>query len=276
VKKNLVAVILLCLGTLTGCQCVTIEPGYVGVVVDKLGEEKGVQEEELGAGWEILSPTKRVYVFPVFKQNYTWTKEPIDGDPTDESITFQTKEGLPVNVDIGVEYTIERDQVSTVFQTYRRGVEEITDTFLRNYVRDAFNDLGAKMSIEEAYGERRSELRERVEAMVRDLVAPSGITVHRINYASELRVPESNRKAVEDKVASVQRALQRENEKKEAEAQAQKDIAIAKGQAEANRLVSESLTPILVQMRWLEKWDGHMPTVTGGATPLIQIPTAAK
>jgi len=47
----------------------------------------------------------------------------------------------------------------------------------------------------------------------------------------------------------------------------------AQAQAEANRLLSASITPTLVQYEMTKKWNGQMPTVTGGATPLLQLPT---
>jgi len=79
-----------------------------------------------------------------------------------------------------------------------------------------------------------------------------------------------------------QRAQQRENELREAEAEAKKQIAKAEGQArcailqaksesKANNLLSESVTPELIQWQAVQKWDGKLPTVTSGATPFIGI-----
>jgi prohibitin 1 len=36
-------------------------------------------------------------------------------------------------------------------------------------------------------------------------------------------------------------------------------------------LLSKSLTPQLVEMKRIEKWDGVLPQVTGGATPMLGI-----
>ena len=48
----------------------------------------------------------------------------------------------------------------------------------------------------------------------------------------------------------------------------------AEAQAKANRLLAESITPTLVQWQSLEKWNGIMPQVTGGALPFISLPQA--
>jgi regulator of protease activity HflC (stomatin/prohibitin superfamily) len=47
----------------------------------------------------------------------------------------------------------------------------------------------------------------------------------------------------------------------------------AEAQARANRILAESITPTLVQYRLVEKWNGVMPTVAGGAMSMIQLPT---
>ena len=47
-----------------------------------------------------------------------------------------------------------------------------------------------------------------------------------------------------------------------------------KADAEAyyNRTISASLSPMIIQENWIDKWDGKLPSVSGGNTPLIQIP----
>ena len=64
-----------------------ISPGYVGVVIDMLGDGKGVQEKELHVGIHWIAPWKNVYQFPIFEQNDTW-----EGDS--EGFNFQTCEGM--------------------------------------------------------------------------------------------------------------------------------------------------------------------------------------
>ena len=84
------------------------------------------------------------------------------------------------------------------------------------------------------------------------------------------------------KIEAAQRAEQRENELREAEAEARKVIAKAKGEADsvtlramaeakANALVSESLTSKLLAYRLVNKWDGRLPeTVATGLTGLLK------
>ena len=57
---------------------------------------------------------------------------------------------------------------------------------------------------------------------------------------------------------------------------ASSSFAFACASARANQLLSQSITPNLVQYELTKKWNGQMPQVTGGATPLLQLPTATK
>ena len=51
----------------------------------------------------------------------------------------------------------------------------------------------------------------------------------------------------------------------EAESDAHSTQVKAKAQAEANRLLQESLTPLLIQNKAIDRWNGSLPQFTGGA-----------
>ncbi len=47
---------------------------------------------------------------------------------------------------------------------------------------------------------------------------------------------------------------------------------VAQGQDKANDGLSRSISPILVQYKSIEKWNGILPQFTGGAVPFIELP----
>lgn len=51
----------------------------------------------------------------------------------------------------------------------------------------------------------------------------------------------------------------------------ERDIEEAKGKAQANEVLKQSLSPEIVEIKKIEKWDGKLPQVSGGATPFVQI-----
>lgn len=201
-----------------------ISPGYVGVVVDMLGDNKGVEAKELHVGMHWIFPWKNVYQFPIFEQNHTW-------EGKEDAFSFQTSEGLAVSAEVGITYHLRSDCIPIIFAKYRRGMDEITHTFIRNYVRDAINKSASKMKIESLYGTGKEEFFEEVQNHVKKDLKEIGIEISRIYLIGRFHFPETVVAALNSKIEAIQRAQQRENELREAEAEAQKQIAKASGQA---------------------------------------------
>lgn len=90
-----------------------------------------------------------------------------------------------------------------------------------------------------------------------------------------IQYPKSYEEAINQKNKAIQDQMRVENEVAVANAEAEKKIAMARGNAEAikinadaeayyNKTVSASLSTNLVNMKALEKWDGVVPTIYGG------------
>lgn len=87
---------------LLAAGCTNVDPGYVGVLVNKLGGNKGVEQQEVGPGRYWLTINEELYQFPTFSQTQVWTKNKDEGSQNDDSMSFQTSEGLAVNADLGI------------------------------------------------------------------------------------------------------------------------------------------------------------------------------
>jgi regulator of protease activity HflC (stomatin/prohibitin superfamily) len=259
-----------------------ISPGYVGVVVDLFGSSKGVETHELSVGMHWIAPWKKIYVFPVFEQNDTWEKN--------EAFQFQTCEGLACSADIGITYHLRPEKVPEIFGKYRRGLYEITHLFLRNHIRDAINKAASKKKIEDLYSTSKEMFFEEIELHVQEDVKKIGIEISRIYLIGRFHFPDQVIHALNDKITAIQRAQQRENELREAQAEAQKLIAKAQGDArikilaaraesKSNLIISESITTELLILKALNQWDGRLPQVIGPTLPMVDLnaqPTSYK
>lgn len=252
-----------------------ISPGHVGIVVDLFGEDRGTQPKELRVGMHWIAPWKKVFTFPTFEQNHVWDEE--------KSFTFQTGEGLNVNADMGVSYHLQEDKIHLLFCKYRRGIAEITDIFIRNYARDAINKVASKMKVEELYGTEKEGFVDAVQGMLRRDLEPLGIVIDRLYLIGTLHFPKQVVDALNSKIEATQRAQQRENELREAKAQAEKDIAKATGlaqsrlieaqaQADSNALLAASVTSELILWQLVQQWDGKLPMSMGAGTAATMIP----
>jgi regulator of protease activity HflC (stomatin/prohibitin superfamily) len=270
-----------------GCSYSRVEPGHVGIRVHLYGGAKGVDFDALGVGAYWYNPVSTtIYKFPTYVQTAVWTADPTEGHATNEELTFNTREGMVVRADISLSYHLDPTKVPAFFDKFRTDdLNTFTHGFLRNIARDAFNDLGPHYTVEEVYGEKKEELRRSVIARIQGEVSTYGVILEQFGYIGALRLPSNVEQALNNKIQATQEAMRIQNEIAQAEASAKKAIAVANGSAEArvkmaeaeakaNRIVSESLTPALVQYEAVKKWNGARPMVeTSGSSNLLLSPT---
>lgn len=268
--------------------CSKVPAGSVGIKVNMLGGDKGVDTTELTPGRYWIGMNEELFLFPTFTQNYTWNRDVNSG--VDESISFQTVEGLSVNADVGISYHVDPTKVPLIFQKYRKGIEEITDIYLRNMVRDALVTTSSTKKIETVYGAGKADLMNDVESMVREQVTPIGLVIEQIYWIGDLRLPPNVVASINAKIEATQMAERRRNEVEQAKAEADKarataqgeadaKLTLAKADAEAIRIKGEALNenPDLVQLNAVDKWNGVLPQyMLNDATPFINVPTTEK
>lgn len=267
-----------------------VEAGYVGVKVNLLGSNKGVDSEVLGVGRYWIGWNQELYKFPTFQQTAAWSKP---SDPTAGAFQFQSKEGLSLSADVSMSYKIDPEKVHILFQTYRRGLDEITDVYLYNSVRDTMVQYASSRTAENLYGEGKAAFIADVTNAVREKMKPVGIDIDYIAIVGNVWLPAQVKQAIDAKVQAGQLAAQRETEVATAKAEAEKAVATAEGEArsrkaiadanayvvlqeakaqkQANEMLAKSITPELIEYNKMLRWDGKMPQVVGNNTPLLNI-----
>jgi regulator of protease activity HflC (stomatin/prohibitin superfamily) len=280
-----------------------IEPGHVGVSVQKcqagsLGS--GVREVPIPPGyyWRALV-CEEVLQYPVSLRTLVLTKNPHEGPDgekeLDQSITVNSSDGMPINVDCSISYTLDGSRVPGMYAKFRKDLPDIERLYMRQVIREGMQEQFARYTTEEVYARKKQEAAASIQKFLSERLAPDGFVVAQFTL-NEIRIPDQVRDAINSKVAMVQEAQRAEQEVKKKKAEADQAVAAAEGEARAgvaraegeakskraladaeayyNKTVAGSLTESLVRLRALEKWDGHMPQVNGGATPFIQIPTS--
>ena len=259
------------------CNLQTVPAGYVGVKVNLYGSDKGVQQEELGVGRYLLTWNEQAHLFPTFIQLHTY-KVPF---------TFQTSDAMAVNAMIGVEYQVKPSMATKVFQTYRKGVEEITDVNLRQNVSDALIKYASLLDVNELTANGKSKLLDHVTEELRHQLEDVGIHIIRVSWASDIEYPPQVRESINAKIEATQRAMLRENEVAQSKAEAEKARVAAQGEADAQltkaKAEAESIAirakalrdnPQVLMLEAISRWDGKLPTYLGGDSlpaPLMQL-----
>src|SRR6266511_3013367 len=109
VKRLVIAVALLISAVMAFSSCSTrVYAGHVGIRVKLAGISRGVDDIPVVTGWVFFNPlTEQLIMFPISVQSIVWTKDPHEGSPRDDSITFSSQEGVNINADIGLSFHIE-------------------------------------------------------------------------------------------------------------------------------------------------------------------------
>jgi regulator of protease activity HflC (stomatin/prohibitin superfamily) len=244
-------------------SCERIDAGHVGVKVNLYGSGKGVGDVTECTGMVFYNPvTTRIYEFPTFIQH----KEYIKTEDADNSFVVNSKDGSEFHVAPIVNYSVKREKVPFIFSKYRRELSSIEEGFLKTTIYDAFRMTANAYTAEELISNRQI-FENKVRAKLESDLLKEGFIINQLT--SNLGYPETFKKAIEAKNNAVQTALTAENQVKTAEAQAkikvaaaegdaQAMLATAKAEAESNKLKQSTLTPMLLQQRWIERWDGHL------------------
>jgi regulator of protease activity HflC (stomatin/prohibitin superfamily) len=277
-----------------GCNATRrVDAGHVGIRVRLAGSDRGVQDMPVVTGWVFFNPlTEQIVLFPTSVQNVVWTQSTHEGRPFDESITLSSSEGVNVNSDIGLSFHIEPSLAPRLYARFRlNDLAALADGYMRNTVREAFNDVGSRLSVQDIYGAGKSKMLQEVTQKCREVFGKDGIVIDQLTINGALRLPTNVMDAINRAMEATQNALQSRNRVAQVEAEAAQAVTQARGEAEAarqkaqgdadalliraraeaqaNEIIRLSMSPAVLQYRALEHWDGKLPAYNAGALPLL-------
>lgn len=265
--------------------CTHVDAGNVGVEV-KSCSGGGVSPTPVTVGYHSTGPCTSIIEYPTYQQTLILTKSPHEGGPggSDDSINVTSSEGLPINVDVSLSFTIDSTKVPAIYSKYRLDIDHIMWTYMRQSIREALQEVFAKYTAQQLYSDMREKARAESQKLLTDKFAAEGFIVTQFTL-NETRVPKEVEDAIKSKVSMTQQAQRAEQEVKKAEQEGKQRVATATANAEARRIeadaeayankkLTESLSPSLVEYRRIQKWDGKLPQFSGsGAMPMIQVPS---
>lgn len=172
----------------------------------------------------------------------------------------------------------EKDAAKFLYRYNNTPLEIVIDTDIKKLVEDRFNVETTKYTSTEL-GAAKGEIMEAVKSYVIPYFKEYGITITVLGMKEGVSYENDKiQKAIDEKFASEQELVIQQNKNEaaiaKAEADAKAKIMDAEAQAKANALLTESLTPELLEKMYYEKWDGKLPYIYGGdgMTPIVQVP----
>ncbi len=182
---------------------------------------------------------------------------------------------------VAVNYHINKDMSYSIYKQVGLGFEDVLVTPAVNEVLKA---VTAKYTAQELVSSR-NEVSTMLNDNLNEKLTGYGIYIDDLNIIN-WDFSEEYISAVEAKQVAEQTLIKTRTEQEQAlvvanteaekrviaaEAKAKEIRTLADAQAESNRILAESLSDLLIRYETLQKWNGELPKVTGGTTPIIDI-----
>ncbi len=179
-----------------------------------------------------------------------------------------SKDLQDVQTVIALNYHIDPSKVPVMYQEVGN---DYVERIINPAIQESVKSVQATFTAEELVTVR-PEVKDKIEKQLIDRLAKYYIIVDDFNIINFQFSPEFDL-AIEAKVTAEQQALAAKNKLEQIKYEAQQAIAAAEGKAKAIQIESDALKENegIITLRAIEKWDGRLPTVTGGATPFIDI-----
>lgn len=268
-----------------------IPAGYVGVVYNMNG---GVEDEVLTQGWKFfISPTKKVTKYSIALEPSYMTADKQGDSEDDESFEIPTKEGASLETDIAFSYSYKLEEVPKTFTRFRgQDGKAILKSFIKPKMQAWIKEITPEFSMMEIVSTKRGVVNAALTERLRERFEPYGIIIDNIALA-DVRPDDETARAITEKIQA-QEALEKAKvnaekdkvdanrdkevaqinaEKARIEAQGKADAKLieANAEAEANKMIAESLTDKLNENTKIKKWNGVVSYITGNATPIIDM-----
>ncbi|HET7563160.1 MAG TPA: prohibitin family protein [Rhodanobacteraceae bacterium] len=231
---------------------VTVGPGERGVLMTFGAVHPGVLAPGLHMKIPLVQTVKRMNV-------------QIQKSQTQE--TAASRDLQDVTTEVAVNWSINPADAEWVYE--RLGDEDqLTSKVIAPVVSNAVKAVAAHYDAEQLV-EKRDIVRDQVQAQIVSALNQYKVAVQGVNITN-FQFSADYAKAIEQKQVAQQKAQQAEYDLARIKVQAQQEIAQAQGQAQAQKLLQVTLSPEIIQLKAVEKWNGVLPQYTGGgAIPFL-------
>lgn len=189
-----------------------------------------------------------------------------------------SKDLQPVSTHVAVNYSVNKSSAYNLMNNIGGNFDIV---IINPAIQEIVKEVTAKYPAEDLIT-RRDLVAGEISEHLTTRLAKYDLVVNDINIVN-FKFSDAFNQSIEAKQVAQQQALKAENDLRRVEIEAKQKIAQAQAEAESLRLKKQEVTPELVQLKQIEvqekaveKWNGVLPTVTGGATPFVDIESLTK
>ena len=170
--------------------------------------------------------------------------------------------GFGAGMNCSAQIYSETDAVKFLYCYNNKPLSEIMDSEIRARVESKFVEECASRTLNEILTQKE-DIMKAVRDDVTSYFADRGITITVLGMKDGLEYDDATiQKSINDKFSSEMKLTTQKNEN-------ERIISEAQAKAEANRILSESLTDEVLKKQYYEKWDGKLPTVMSDSNGII-------
>lgn len=256
----IIAGVVIAIGALGVLMCTEkIPAGYVGVQYSMSG---GISDEVLSQGWHVVAPTKKVSLYSVATEQLFMSADKKEGSKDDDSFDVVCKDGV-LNVDFEMSYSFDAEKVPHIFSRYRgMSGNDIIDNVIRGKVKTYTNEVTSQFTVLEAHMEKKGELNRMLTEHLRTMLADFGVevesaTLSRTTASAEVEASITKRTTTAQELEAEKQkqekvALEAETKRIQAQGEADALLIQARAEAEANKLLEQSISDNLIRMKEAE------------------------
>ena len=169
-----------------------------------------------------------------------------------------SKDLQEVEMSLAVNYQIDKDKARDLYKTVGTGYDEV---ILEPAIQESIKAVTSKYTAEELIT-NRSEVSEKCQEELNKKISKYGLKVNDFNITN-FNFSEEFNKAIEEKQVAEQKVLTAKQELEKERIEAEKKIVKAEAENRANELKQQNLTDNIIKEKFIEKWNGELPKVSG-------------
>ena len=169
-----------------------------------------------------------------------------------------SKDLQEVDMSLAVNYQIDKDKARSLYKNVGTGYDEV---ILEPAIQESIKAVTSKYTAEELIT-NRSEVSEKCQEELNKKISKYGLKVNDFNITN-FNFSEEFNKAIEEKQVAEQKVLTAKQELEKERIEAEKKIVKAEAENRANELKQQNLTDNIIKEKFIEKWNGELPKVSG-------------
>ena len=217
-------------------SAITIGSGQAGVLYRTFGGGVVTEEPPLGEGFHIVAPWNRVFVYEVRQQELF------------EKMKVLSSNGLEIQIDASAWYQPTYEDLGRLHQEKS---EQYVNRILLPAIRSAARSVVGRYTPEQLYSSKRDAIQQEIFTETQMIVEDQYIQLNEI-LVRDVTLPPTIREAIEKKLKQEQETLEYEFRLVTAEKEAERQRIEARGKADANRILSASLTDKILQDKGID------------------------